>query len=125
MKLKENHKRILQDCLHDYVGLWDLIKDVYPEIQVRFPLPNWVLNSTLEEVREMLNTGLFLIGSHNPENKGEEFIPFTMSIDEIAMLIEREWKSKENTNNNLYIGYFCWFQASPTGKEIAQELGLI
>ena len=125
MELSKMHKTILQDCLHDYVGLWDVIKSVYPEIRINHPLPDWVLHKVLGEVREMLGSGLFVVGFHDPENKENEFTPLTLPDSEIINLISNEWKNRENENNNLYIGYYCWFQATPDGKKLAQDLGLI
>lgn len=123
MKLKELHQNILELCLHDYTELWLVIvrisQDSYPTNKVS----DSVFHTTIKEVREMLESGLFEAGNLKRENGGEVFTAFDLSIDGTIDYIEKEWKKLEG--NAPHVGYICWFRATLAGEKLGKKLHLI
>lgn len=123
MQISDFFQMMLRKCLQDYVGLYRIIESVYPEIKSDKPVPTWVYQKSIETVKGMLESGLFVIGFLNPENGDNEFTPLAVSIDAALEFLQKEWKNGDATAFD--VGYSCWFQATTAGEQVAHELHLI
>ncbi len=118
MELQEIHKSILAECAYDDVGLWSIIRRVNGGSYAQHStLPDRVRWETMKIIENMLSRELIEAGNPN----GSEFVRFTLSVPEIIVYIEGEWDKLGRTPD---AGEICWFRATPSGKKLANELGL-
>ena len=84
--LKKIGDAIAEECHEDYVGLWELVKDVkraFPEASARE-----VQKTTLELVRDLLSTGRAVAGDLS--NDGD-FCDWRLSVDLCVARVREEW----------------------------------
>ena len=118
MELEEILKSVLAECAYDDMGLWSIIFRVNGGAYAWYStLPDRVRWETMKIVNDLLSNELIEAG--NP--KGPTFVRFSLSVQEIIDYIESEWDKLGRTPD---VGEICWFRATPTGKKLADELGL-
>lgn len=105
-------------CVDDYTELWYVIRLVYPSFSSENPIPDWVINKTLELIHQMLESGYIEAGILR-----ESFSPLKISLDETISYIKSMWNKLEG--KPLRVGYICWFRATQAGEKLARELNLI
>jgi len=118
MELTQHHKEILVECTEDNLGLWSIIWTVngggYSKNAI---LPEWVRQKTIEIVKDLLAQGLVEVG--NFEAESFEFQPLLLSTEETIKYIQREW---DELGRPPTIGDVCWFRATATGRQLAQQI---
>jgi hypothetical protein len=122
MSLTELQINLLDNCLHDYTELWLIIVKVS---QGSYPVglvPEPIFLRTIEVVREMLESGLFVAGNLSLTNNEDEFKPLGFSVEDTISYIKKEWINQGC--EAPWVGYICWFQLTQAGLEVAHELGL-
>jgi len=123
MDLETIHKTILSDCLNNYVGVWEIIREISEEEFFSSKLPEWVKSRALQIIREMIEADFIEAGTIKKiESNQYVFLPLTMEIDEIISHIV---DSLEKVGHMPPFGIIFWFQATAKGEQLARDLGLI
>lgn len=122
MDLEPIHKTILSDCLNNYVGVWEIIREISEEEFFLSKLPEWVQSKAIQIIREMIEDDLIEAGTIKKiEFNKYVFLPLTMGVDELISHIEN---SLEKEGHMPPFGIICWFRATPKGEQLALDLGL-
>lgn len=123
MDLEPIHKTILSDCINNYVGVWEIIREISEEDFFSSKLPEWVQLRAIQIIREMIGAGFIEAGNiKKKEINTYVFFPLTMGVDELISFIEN---SLAKEGHMPPLGIICWFQATPKGEQLARDLGLI
>ena len=121
MELSELQKGLLSYSSIDDMGLW-IIPWRITNSGVTKESNESVRNQSITEIRYMLENGWLAIGTPIDKDGKVVFQLFSLSVDEAIAFIEREWNKLGRLPN---IGEICWFRATPKGRQLAIELGLL
>src|SRR5262245_43882319 len=105
---------LLVEGLEDYVGLWEVAKDVrrlYGEIP-----PGTVHELVMQRIRPLLREGLIVPGL---PTEGGRFSAWDCDADSAVNRIDAEW-SKLGRDPNIW--EVCWFKNTDKGNELAMNM---
>jgi hypothetical protein len=95
----------------DYVDLCGLASIVQIETKL---LGEERLRASLEVIRELLTSGLMVVGDLFESG----FVPWNLAIPEALDRVEREWRALGREPNLWEI---CWFANTPLGNEKVRQ----
>jgi hypothetical protein len=121
MELTPLHKTILVTCSDGDVGLWAVIWKInggpYARDEV---LPDETRRNTIRILHDLLDEGLIFPGFPKMQKNGKAvFEPMPGAPSEIIAYIEKDWDDLGGAPN---IGDTIWFQVTPTGAQLANEI---
>lgn len=109
-------REILESFEEDYVGLWEIVRDVEEELvsDVERDDPATVRKVTVSLVRDMLARGLIRPG--RPLNGGR-FEPWSLESGVAADKIDSEWRESGPPSIES-----AWFEITSSGKAYLSSL---
>ena len=104
-------REILQEGLHDHIGLWSLLWHFQD-------LPDSALRrrKTMALVETLLGQGWFEAGF--PTSDGRGFEPWSSALDVSIARVDKEWDALGREPN---IGEIVWFNLTPAGETEARK----
>ena len=121
MELSELQKGLLSYSSQDDMGLW-LIPWRITNSGTTDESHEITRDKSLQIIRIMLENGWLVVGMPININGKVIFQLFPMSVDEAIDYVENEWNKLGRFPD---MGEICWFRATPAGKQLANELGLL
>jgi hypothetical protein len=121
MELSPLQKDLLGYSSNDDMGLW-IIPWRITNSGFTGESDASVRNQSITIIRGMLENGWLAIGMPIDNDGKVVFQLFSMSVDESIEFIESEW---DKLSGSSTLGDICWFRATPKGKQLAVELGLL
>lgn len=121
MEISELQKGLLSYSSHDDMGLWIIPWRITNSGATDESYEN-VRNQSIAVIRNMLENGWLAVGMPIDKDRKVVFQLFSMSVDEAIAFIESEW---DKLGRLPSLGEVCWFRATPAGKQLTIELGLI
>jgi hypothetical protein len=117
--LKELKEHLNSECEQDEVGLWMIVRSLRDDLGMNDAAQ--IRRSTLQLVRELLETGQIVAGWYAPPDSGLpvwQIVPWAGSIDDILARISREWDRLGREPN---LGEIVILQAKPEDGQSQQE----
>src|SRR5215510_14272801 len=99
---KEIVAQLLAECADDHVGLWEVVRAVQDEMDVRDP--SELREVTLDVVRDLLDQPCLEAGFPAPD--GRRFNPWNISKEDVLKRVEHQWDALGRLPN---IGDIVWF----------------
>lgn len=116
MNFSDLEKKILLDCVDDYISMWNIIRMQDLKISKDKPVSEAIVQNSLLAIRNLLQMELIAAG-HLEKGK---FRNSSLSPEEVTQRIKDEIKKFENTP--LYYGFVFWFSVTQKGEELAKEI---
>jgi hypothetical protein len=100
---------LVEECHHDHVGLWEIVRAVRADLGSQTPAETQTL--TLELVRSLLREPGIQIGHPAPD--GRHFVSWDLPADEAVRRIEHEWSALGREPD---IGEVAWFTSATSER---------
>jgi len=108
-------RELLLEGLDDYVGLWEVARDLRRFLG-ELP-PEKIRELAMMKLRPLLQEGLILPGF---PAEGGEFAAWDCDVDEAIDRINAEWRQLGRDPN---VWEICWFKNTEKGDALARTIG--